>query len=120
MRVNWEVCLNVVLFVLGGALGGLVGFVAGGIGGNLQAYHNRFREEQAALAAVVEGDPAFAGVRVEPYSAGGADLSGTVETEEDLSRLRAAFVNAIGETRAREHFLVEVNPGVRADTDAAP
>lgn len=108
------------IVAVGSVLSSPLAFVVGALLGEQGAYARRFEEERAALAPAVANDPAFAGVEIDRYSAGGADLYGTVETEEDLIRLRAAFVNAIGEARAREHFRVEVVTADHATTDGNP
>lgn len=85
------------------------GVVVGLLGGEGGAYHRRFLEEQQSIAPLLAGDPAFAGVELHEYSAGGVYLVGEVPTAEDLSRLRAGVVRAVGERRA-----MEAMRGVRA------
>src|SRR5262245_33643964 len=57
-----------VLFLAGAVLGmGLClgsGLVVGLLRGEQDAYHRRFLEEQAAIAPLLAGDPAFAGVEL--------------------------------------------------------
>ena len=81
------------------------GLVAGLLGGERGAYHRRFQEERDAIVPLLAGDPAFAGVELHDYSAGGMYLLGEVPTAEDLGRLRAVVVRAVGERRARELLL---------------
>jgi hypothetical protein len=83
------------------------GVVLGLLGGERDAYHRRFLEEREAIAPLLAGDPAFAGVEVGEYSGGGVHLSGEVPTAEDLGPLRAGVARAVGERRAQE-----VMPGV--------
>jgi hypothetical protein len=83
------------------------GVVVGLLGGERSAYHRRFLEEQEAIAPLLAGDPAFAGVELREYSGGGVYLAGEVPTAEDLGRLRVGIVRAVGERRAQE-----VMPGV--------
>lgn len=78
------------------------GVVLGLLGGERGAYHRRFLEEQEAIAPVLAGEPAFAGVELREYSGRGVYLAGEVPTAEDLGRLRAGVVRAVGERRARE------------------
>lgn len=98
-----------VLLTTGSALG--LGFclcsgvIVGLLRGEGGAYHRRFLEEQEAIAPVLASDPAFAGVKLHEYSAGGVWLSGEVPTPEDLGRLRAGVIRAVGERRAREAML---------------
>jgi hypothetical protein len=78
------------------------GVVLGLLGGERGAYHRRFLEEQEAIMPLLAGDATFAGVQVHEYSAGGVWLSGEVPTEEDLARLQAGIMRAVGERRASE------------------
>jgi hypothetical protein len=104
--VGSEAVARRVLLVVGIALG--LGFslcsgvALGLLRGERDAYHRRFLEEQEAIAPVLAGDPAFAGVNLHEYSGGGVWLSGEVPTPEDLGRLRAGVIRAMGERRARE------------------
>jgi hypothetical protein len=84
------------------------GFLVGAICGELGAYHRRYIEERDALAPVLAGDPAFAGVKVLEKSDGGVFLIGEVATPEDLGRLRAAVARALGENRSKEAVGTEV------------
>jgi hypothetical protein len=107
--VRSRVTARRVLLVAGSALG--LGFclcsgvVVGLLGGERGAYHRRFLEEQEAIAPVLASDPAFAGVELHEYSAGGVYLMGEVPIAEDLGRLRAGVIRAVGERRAREAML---------------
>jgi hypothetical protein len=104
-----------VLLIAGAALAlGLClcsGVVLGLLGGARGAYHHRFLEEQEDIAPVLASDQAFAGVELREYSAGGVYLAGEVPSAEDLGRLRAGVVRAVGERRAREALrAVSVRP----------
>src|SRR5581483_12178343 len=78
------------------------GLFAGLLRGESDASHRRFLEEQKAIAPLLAGDPAFSDVQLHEYSAGGVWLGGRVPTAEDLARLRAGIIRAIGEGRAKE------------------
>jgi hypothetical protein len=78
------------------------GFILGLLRGVGSAYHRQYLEEREALAPVLAGDPAFAGVEIREFSGGGAYLSGEVPTAADLDRLRVKVEHAIGARRARE------------------
>ncbi len=105
----------VTVAVLAGALiVAISAFSVGCLVGEQEASNRRFQEESEALAPIIANDLAFSRVRIESFSGGGADMSGTVATREDLLRLRAAYVSAIGEARASGHFVVEVWPADRS------
>jgi hypothetical protein len=88
------------ILVLGLCLGAVL--LGGLLAGERGAYHRRFLEEQQALAPVLVGDPAFAGVELYETSRGAASLTGEVPTTADLRRLREAVVRAVGEPRANK------------------
>ena len=72
-------------------------------------YHRRrYLEEREALAPILAGDPAFAGVEVHEKSDGGVFLTGAVPTPEDRERLRASVARALGEKRSKEAVGTEV------------
>lgn len=84
------------------------GMALGLLLGEQGAYHRRSLEERAAVAPLLAGDPAFAGVELHDRSDGGVWLSGEVPTAEDLDRLRAGVARAVGERRARDAVGVSV------------
>ena len=75
--------------------------LAGFLAGERQAYQRRYREERQEIAPLLTEDPAFANVRLEEYSGGGAYLTGEVPTPADLERLRKAVARAVGDGRSR-------------------
>lgn len=79
-----------------------IGVGLGLLGGERGAYHRRFLEEREAVAPLLASDPAFAGVALHEYSAGGLYLLGEVPTAADLSRLQAGLIRALGERRAQK------------------
>lgn len=79
----------------------LVAFVLGALLESRNLYHNRYLEEQAILAPVMDKDPAFASIDINERSNGGVYLHGKVPTPHDLERLRIAVTHAVGEPRAK-------------------
>jgi hypothetical protein len=91
------------VFGVGGILGAVLGGAACGIlvklGDTTQHYHSRFLEERRAVEPALQKDPAFKGIEITEYSAGGIFLIGKVPTDADKKRLEEALTRAIGETR---------------------
>ena len=102
---TWQSTARRVLLALGGLL--VLGFCTGSgvfawvLIRTTEAYHSRYLEERDALAPVLAGDPAFAGVEVHEYSGGGVYLSGEVPTAADLGRLKGHVEQAVGADRAK-------------------
>ena len=95
------------LFWISAALLGLgscfcIGLFLGDLRGEGGANYRRYVEERTVVHAEIAGDPAFAGVRIERLSSGGAYLSGEIATQADLQRLRAAIARVLGEPRAEK------------------
>jgi hypothetical protein len=77
-----------------GLVGGLLISTGGG-------YSSRYEEEFRAMTPIL-ADPAFGEVEIHARSGGGIYLSGVVQTEPNLERLRAQVARALGERRSNE------------------
>src|SRR5262249_571078 len=75
--------------------------LVGGLASTRQTYHQRFLEEQEAVAPILAADPAFANVTLIERSSGGITLGGPVLTHADFAGLRAQVARELGEPRSR-------------------
>jgi hypothetical protein len=93
-----------------------VGFFCGGLSGEIRTQRHQWDDQRDAVAPVLAGDPAFAGVRVCPYHDGGwILLEGEVPTEHDKFRLMQAVTVAVGRRKAENAV-----PGVRVKESPPP
>src|ERR1700733_8402022 len=83
------------------------------IGGQVALNHAQYELERDDVAAILAKDPAFKGVTIGEYSAGGIVLLGHVPTEADLRRLRSAVSKALGDRLASRVI------GVQAESNAS-
>jgi hypothetical protein len=75
-----------------------------------QRKRDQYDRERALITPILAEKPDFANIRIEPMSAGGIYLVGTVPTKLDHEQLQEKIVRAVGESRAREIMVaVSVN-----------
>ncbi len=107
------------LVFVGFVAGFVLAFTIGAIGlwlnnpiGDQGAHRSQYELERDDIAPILAKDPAFKGVTIGEYSAGGIVLLGHVPTEADLTRLRSAVSKALGDRIASRVI------GVQAESNA--
>jgi hypothetical protein len=100
-------------FVLSCAIGAIGYWLNNPVGGQDALNHAQYELERDDVAAILAKDPAFKGVTIGEYSAGGIVLLGHVPTDSDLTRLRSAVSKALGDR------LVSRVIGVQAESKAS-
>ena len=81
------------------------GFVAGRLYCQQRFYHEQYLREREMIEPLLVSDSAFSRINISQRSSDGIDLTGYVNSKNDLIRLQDAIGHLVGTPRAKELLL---------------